>query len=259
MPANIFLLTHKCGNNFIKEIFNRNDKKSNNFIKGIFNRGDNKTNNLIQISEDEQNFDFNPNNENFFNIRCRNFTRNSTEKISNMFGDESVKYFVFTRHPASFFRSATTYHLRGNEKWCKSKKLKHFNGKTLYQSLHDCKSYGEQLVVSMKHFGLEMRLPNRWVENLAFLRDQGSDHQQVKCEDIWQDLNALKKFHTALVHDGFSIDFEQVLGSSPLREGGFSKKHATGEFKKDVFEDYDDFAKDFYNMHFKSLEAILQY
>lgn len=244
MPANVFLLTHKCGNNFIED---------------IFNRGDNKINNYIQITQGKQNFNFTPNNVDFFNIRCRNFTRNSTEKILNMFGDEAVMYFVFTRHPASFFRSATQYHLRGNEKWCKNNKQKHFDGKTLYQTLHDCKSFGEQLVVSMKHFGLEWRFPNRWVDNLAFLGDQGADYQQVKCDDIWQDLNALKKFHTALVHDGFLIDFEQVLGSSPLREGGFSKKHATGEFKKDVFEDYDNFAKDFYNMHFEGLETILQY
>lgn len=229
------------------------------FIEDVFNRGYNKTNNYIAIQQNKQNFDFTPNNVDFFNIRCRNFTRDSTEKILNMLGNKSTRYFIFTRHPASFFRSATIYHLRGNEKWCKNKKLKHFAGKTLYQSLHDCKNFGEQLVVSMKHFGLKRRFPNRWVENLGFLRDRGADYQQVKCEDIWQDLNALKKFHAALVHDGFLIDYEQVLGSSPLREAGFSKEHATGEFKKGMFEDYDDFAKNFYSMNFKSLETILQY
>ena len=111
----------------------------------------------------------------------------------------------------------------------------------------------------MKHFGLHKRCPYNWVENLAFLRDQSADYQQIKCEDIWQDLNALKKFHAALSHDGFLIDFEQVLAASPLRVGGFSKSHATGEFKKDWFVDYDDFAKDFYNVNFKRFERLLQY
>ena len=210
----------------------------------MLKRGKNKTNNYIEIRKTQQNFNFTPNNADFFNIRCRNFDKDSTEKILKLFGNEYTKYFVFTRHPASFFKSATKYHLRGNEKWCKNRKLEHFAGKTLYQSLHDSKNFGEQLVVSMKHFGIEQRFLNNWVENLAFLEDQGANYQQ---------------FHAALLYDGFYIDFEQVLGASPLREGGFTIKHATGEFREDVFKDYDDFAKDFYNLHFKGLETILRY
>ena len=245
MAANIFLLTHKCGNNFIEDIFNRGDKRKSNYI---------------EISQGEKNFNSFLNNTDFFNVRCRNFEKDSTEKILKLLDTKHTKYFVFTRHPASFFRSAARYHIRGKEKWCKDIKLKHLAGKTLYQCLHDCKSFGEQLVVTMKHFGLENRYPNNWVENLAFLKDQGANYRQIKCEDIWQDLDALKKFHAALIHDGFSIDFEQVLDASPLRERGFNKtQHATGEFKKDIFEDYDNFARDFYNMHFKRLETNLQY
>lgn len=242
MAANVFLLTHKCGNNFIED---------------LFNRGDNKIDTYIELKRSMSGFTYNR--ECFLNIRCRNFNKAATKSTLSLVGKENTKYFIFTRHPASFFRSAARYHFRSGEKWSKSNKLQHFGGKTLHQRLHDCATFGEQLVVSMKHFGIEKRMPNNWIENLAYLRDQGADCQQVKCEDIWQDINALKEFHSSIVHSGFSIDFEQILGVSPLGTEISKKSHGTGEFKKDAFADYDDFARNFYDANFRSFEGILQY
>lgn len=240
MPANVYLLTHKCGNNFIIDLFNRKTK----------------TDNYIELKPDFPKFNYA--NETFYNIRCRNFKRPHTEKLFDLLGKEGINYFVFTRHPASFFRSATTYHLRGNEKWCRQVKQPGFGDRTFYEALHDCKSFGEQLVASMKLFGISNRLIENWVMNLNFLRDKNANVQQVKCEDIWQNESSLKEFHSGITHSGFLINFEQLLKASPVGIAKL-KEHSTGEFKKNAFDGYDDFAKNFYDAYFKKYEFYLQY
>ena len=242
MPANAFLLTHKCGNNFIID---------------LLNKGKNKTPNYIELWQKNPVF-LNYNNELFYNIRCANFAKSETEKLFEILGKENINYFVFTRHPASFFRSATSYHLRGNEVWCRESKQPHFEDKTLYETLHDCKNFGEQLVISMKHFGIAKQFIKSWTNNLKYLRDKTANVYQIKCENIWQDENELRELHDKISHNGFFINFNRLLEVSPINREKL-KKHSTGEFKKDFFADYDDFAKDFYNDSFKKYEKELQY
>jgi len=239
MPANVFLLTHKCGNHFIEDIFNSDNSKTQGYVS------------LKKAG-------FDADRESFYNVRCRNFSKEQTKRTVDLLGVEGVKYFLFTRHPASFFKSATTYHLRGNERWSRTKEFNHLGGKTLYESLHNCDSFGEQLVVSMKHFGVKNRFINYWIENLKYLKNIGADYSQIKCEDVWKDLNAVKEFHKAIVHSGFSVDFEQVLRASPIGMADL-KRHSTGQFQKKPFDDYDDLAKGFYDKNFKNLERSLNY
>jgi hypothetical protein len=128
----------------------------------------------------------------------------------------------------------------------------------LYETLHECKNFGEQLVVSLTHFGLHEKMVDNWARNLEFLRDKSAIFRQIKCEDIWQEENSLKELHTAMSHAGFFIDFERFLASSPVGMKRL-KKHSTGEFKKNPFDNYDDLAKDFYDHSFKHYESALQY
>jgi hypothetical protein len=55
----------------------------------------------------------------FENIRCRNFTSLSIEKLLRYIDLEKTQFFLFVRHPASLFRSAVSYHMRGNEQWAR--------------------------------------------------------------------------------------------------------------------------------------------
>ena len=171
---------------------------------------------------------------------------------------QSSKFFVFTRHPASFFRSATKYHLRGNEKWSREKKLKCFNNQTLFETLHKCNNFDEKLIVSMKYFGLQKGFVKNWVENINYLKKQKFIYHQIRCEELWQSEKYLKDFHQLISHDRFSIKYDDILIHSPISRKNL-KGHSTGEFKKHPYEGYNQNALEFYKIHFGEVEYILNY
>ncbi len=109
--ANVFLLTHKCGNNYIGSVFENDDtvvKYQADDMRGWMPGP------YISSISDSLNAD-----KRFLNLRCRNFNPKSIEKLLQHIDIASSRFYIFTRHPASFFRSAASYHLRGVERWSK--------------------------------------------------------------------------------------------------------------------------------------------
>lgn len=97
--ANVFLLTHKCGNSYVNSVFKgditfkqcqSDDMRGE--MPGPF-VGD-----LARLEGD------------FLNIRCRNFDPVSISRLLRRVDIRSLSFYLFTRHPASFFRSAAAYH-----------------------------------------------------------------------------------------------------------------------------------------------------
>lgn len=247
MQGNIFLLTHKCGNMFLKQIFKTN----------IINRNL-KNFNYIEIPKK-----FNRETlliKNFKNIRCRNFSILKSLNLINDFGfDKSrTKFFCLTRHPASLFKSAAIFGLRGSEKWMRKKKQGIFNGNSYYSALHECNNFDEQLILCMKFWGLQQKCIENWFNNIYILRQKGFNVTHINSVKLWEDKEYLEKFHQEICHNGFYMNFDLLFKASPLTMKKL-RKHSTGQFRVDPYVGYSNLALSFYNKHFKYYEIMLGY
>lgn len=247
LPANVLLLTHKCGNNYIVDVYRKANKE------------------LVQFQTDELRGqmrgpyigDAKQLNFNFANIRCRNFSPLSIEKLLPIVDRERSKFFLFVRHPASLFRSAVTYHLRGNELWAKTIKYPYLDGKTFHQALTEAQDLEARLLISMTHFGKLWNLTNNWLNCHHHLTKLGVNFTVVKTEDLFADGddNFFDQLAKTMSHNGFVINADQLKASSPkyLRK---LPSHSTGEFKKDPLIGFSGKALEMYNTHFSECETF---
>ena len=241
MPANIFLLTHKCGNTYLEDVYKRVDKK------------------LIQFQSDElvgqmpgpYIGDAETLESGFANIRCRNFSPSSINRLLPLINRHQSQFFLFVRHPASLFRSATSYHMRGEERWVRVNKYAYLDGKTLYQALHAAPDFESRLLVSMKHFGIHWNLIGNWINCYHHLTDIGANFTVVRTEDLFADGDGsvFDRLSTTMSHHGFTMLAEHLRAASP-RHMQKLPAHSTGEFRRDPFHGYTGRALEMYNTHF---------
>jgi len=238
--ANVFLLTHKCGNHYYKSVF-RNGPTAVQFQANDL-RSEMPGANVQTIPEIDQEF---------LNIRCRNFDTKTVAALLNQVDLKTSKFFLFTRHPASFFRSATTYHLRGGEKWATKNRYSYLNNQTLHEALNTTHHDDEKLIISMKHFGLAWNLIDRWIQNHRFLLSIGAELHVIKTEELFSttDESYFDDFSKKLSHSSYAISADTLKLASPAFMDELPK-HSTGEFKKSSFHGYGELAKRFYSENF---------
>lgn len=242
--ANIFLLTHKCGNNYIESCFRRDStfsKFQSDDIKGEMPGP--------YIGESPI-----PDRD-FLNIRCRNFDPISISRLLKGVDVKTSRFFLFTRHPGSFFKSAAAYHLRGGEEWACTNRYPYLNGRTLHDSLRLAAHPDQKLLICMKHFGLSWRLLDRWVQNHKFLLSLGAEFYVIKTEDLFASTSRdyYRELAEKMSHNSYSVDPDVLMSSSPA----FMKElpgHSTGEFKRSYFDGYGECAKRFYCDNFTNVE-----
>ena len=266
--ANFFLLTHKVGNNYFRSTFAncpatavqadslKNEMPGpyaseifgcNAFSRAFFSlRFRLALRNVRAALRTKKNL----RNETA-NFRCRNFDPIAIENLNKSIGPCDSRYFLFTRHPASFFKSATNYHLRGCEKWAITNKYSYLGGLTLTQALRREPDYDQRLIISMKHFELRWGLLSRMVRNYKYLTSINAKLTVVKTEDLFASKSRV--FWENLANELSVGDFECTTDFLQLNSPAFLEKlpgHATGAFQESPFEGYGSIAKDFYDNHF---------
>ena len=75
------------------------------------------------------------------------YSKKDTIEISERFDSSATRFFVFVRHPASFFRSAKSYHFKGQEEWAMKNTSKILNYNSLTEALRDCKDSDDKLIL----------------------------------------------------------------------------------------------------------------
>jgi len=244
--ANLFLLAHKCGNNYVTSVF-RGDRTFVQYQTDDM-RGEMPG---PYISEDAAL----P--TSFANVRCRNFTPISVERALRLADPEQTRVFLFVRHPASFFRSAVSYHLRGNEQWAVTNRYGHLEDKTLHRALTEANTLETRLIIAMKHFGLAWGLPDRWVQCYGYLVERGIQIDVVKTEELFSqsETSYFDDLAARLSHSGYEVSADQLMAASP----GFMKElpaHATGEFLKEPLDGYSGAAREMYDRWFLPTEEF---
>jgi len=245
-PANVFLVTHKCGNHFLQSVFKKDptfanlqsiDLSASNQMPG------NRPNSVGKIKGD------------FLNLRCRNFDTISIVKLLKKLDPKKTRFFLIVRHPASFFRSATSYHIKSPEKWSKNRIYTHLGDRTLNGALHEADDSDDRLILTMKHFGLTWYLPQRWQINAEFLKTSSLNFRILKTEDLFTNGTApyFENLAADMIHDGYQMTATRLMEASPIFMNELPA-HSTGEFQKNYFDGFGDKALSFYNQHFKSVE-----
>ena len=245
-PANLFLLTHKCGNNYVRSVF----RDELTFIQY-------QTDELRGQMPGPYIGDAEVPAMEFANIRCRNFSPLSLEKSLRLIDLTRSRFFLFVRHPASFFRSATSYHLRGSEKWATQTRYGYLGNKTLTQALQDAPDQETRLIITMRHFGLLWPFPQQWVAAYRLLMGLGADVTIVKTEELFSegDESFFERFAQKLSHSNFAISPHELMAASPR----FMEKlpeHSTGEFKRPPLDGYTGQALEMYNECFLSQQEF---
>lgn len=239
--ANAFLLTHKCGNNYVASLF----QDLNEDLVGF------QTDELMGQMPGPYVGNNKTLRGNFLNIRCRNFSSLSLEKLFRSVDIEKTNFFLFVRHPASLFRSAASYHLRGGEKWARTNKYSYLNNRTLTQALNDAKCLEDRLVISMTHFGIVWRLTENWLNCHRYLTTRGANLTVVRTEDLFAegDDNYFQMLSDKLSHNGYRITSDYLKASSPIYMEKLPS-HSTGEFRKTAMSGYTGKALELYNQYF---------
>lgn len=198
--------------------------------------------------------------EKLMNVRCRGLTISQIENVFLKTTQKSSRFFLFVRHPASFFKSAARYNSRGSEKWTRKKKLIHLGGKTLFEALNCSEDLEDKLIVSMIHFGIVRQLVNTWVEVQQRFYDEGRFLRVIRVEDIWGENSEeeLKTLSADMSHDGFEITTKQLLSAAPLQRET-PKSHSTGTYLENPYDGYTGAAREMYDRYFRKLEATLGY
>lgn len=236
---NIFLLFHKCGNNYILNVHKLYDKL--HFISSV--------------RPDESSSIVNYDSDGITNIRCRNFGHAEIQK-SHVLKLRTARFLIFTRHPASFILSAAKYHLRGVEEWAVKKPQAILGGKTLTQALRNSSNLDEQHIIIMKQFG---DIYKKKASLLSYLND--NRFMRVRCEDIFTatepDYYISIAEHLRLSGNPFFLN--ALKAASPAFRTNLPD-HATGSFKiADPYEALGDQAKGYFDEHWRSFALRLDY
>lgn len=191
----------------------------------------------------------------FLNIRCRNFDPMSISRLLERVELNQSRFFLFTRHPGSFFRSAAAYHLRGGEEWARTNRYSYLDGETLHDSLRMAAHPDHRLLICMKHFGLSWRLLDRWIQNHKFLLSVGAEFYVIRTEELFTSVSRDYFIDLAgkMSHHSYSVVPERLMSSSPA----FMKdlpRHSTGEFRKPYYDGYGECAKRFYHDNFRGVQ-----
>ena len=244
--ANVFFVSHKCGNHFFLSAFKKDPTFSNlqsTDLSSSYELPGDTAHSLAKAKGD------------FLNLRCRNFDPISIVKLLKHLDPEKTRFFLVVRHPASFFRSASSYHVKSPEQWSKKRVYKHLGDRTLNSALLETEDADERLIMTMKHFGFAWYLPQRWLMNAEFLKASGLNFRILKTEDLFSDGTApyFEDIASTMTHDGYQMSAANLMDASPI----FMKElpaHSTGEFRKSYFDGYGERALNFYNQHFKNIE-----
>lgn len=237
---NLFLLFHKCGNNYVNNVHNYTPHVTyfDNFERY----------NASEIIRCDHVHDV-------INVRCRNFNY-STLKNNNLLNCNSTRFLVFTRNPASFIISATNYHLRGSEAWAVTQPQPHFNGKSFNGALKEAMSDDDRYIITMRQFAW---LFESMISFMSILDD--SRFMRIRNEDLF--LNKEDEFFIRLSE--FLRLSSDVLFINALKRASPSFKnklpgHSTGAFKiEHPYLLFGDKAKNFYDENYAHYEKILGY
>lgn len=242
--ANVFLLTHKCGNNYVESVF-AGDSTFLQFQSDDI-RGE-MPGPFIGMAPLMQG--------DFVNIRCRNFDPISIARLLHRIDAKKSRFFLFTRHPGSFFRSAAAYHLRGGEEWARTNRYSYLNNCTLHDALVSAAHNDERLIICMKHFGLTWRLLDRWIQNYRFLLSIDAELFVVKTEEVFFDASReyFDDLASRLTHGSYAISPERLMSCSPVFMEHLPS-HSTGEFRKSFFDGYGKRSIRFYNENFLGVQ-----
>lgn len=245
-PANIFLVTHKCGNHFFESVFKKDPTFSNlqsADLSVAHEMPGDSPHTIAKIKGD------------FLNLRCRNFDSISILKLLKHLDLERTCFFLIVRHPASFFRSASSYHVKSPERWSKNRIYKHLGDRTLNSALLETDDADERLIITMKHFGFAWYLPQRWMINAELLKASGVNFRILKTEDLFTNGTApyFETLASDMAHDAYQMTSTRLMEASPIFMNELPA-HSTGEFRKSYFDGFGDKALSFYNQHFKTVE-----
>ena len=251
---NCYLLFHKCGNNYVLNV-HRIDKETS-FVKSV------RPHEAADIAGHDRPGVC-------VNIRCRNFGSEALE-ATGLMDDESARFLIFTRDPASFIISAAKYHLRGGEQWATGTAQEALSGQTLTQALRSADTPDDQQIVIMKQFDY---LYKQQVSLLKYLSD--SRFMRVRCEDIFTSTeNAyfakIASFlrcsaepsyvDTSSHHAGSESRFLSALKAASPAFMQTLPHHSTGSFVvESPYHALGAEAKQYYNAHWKEYARALGY
>ncbi|NCC53549.1 MAG: hypothetical protein EOM20_20380 [Spartobacteria bacterium] len=237
---NIYLLFHKCGNNYVLNVHRIDTETA--FIKSVV---PNEAANIVEHDKGET----------IVNVRCRNFGYGDI-KESCLLNVESARFIIFTRNPAGFILSAAKYHYRGCEEWAVKKHQKDLGGKTLTQALRDSTSLDEQHIIIMKHFDW---LYKKQVSLLKLVNDQR--FLRVRCENLF---TTTEENYFSNLANFFRLSKEpSFLNALKAASPAFKKKlpnHSTGSFKvENPYDALGDEAKSYFDAHWLEYARTLDY
>ena len=155
---------HKCGNHYYKSVF-KNGPTSFNFCQRL-------------KEECQANADIPEIDQEFLNIRCRNFDTKTVAALLNQVDLKTSKFFLFTA--SSFVLPLRDLPPEGRRKTGHENRYSYLNNQTC-MSLN-ATHHMTKLIISMKHFGLAWNLIDRWIQNHRLL-SIGAELQVIKTEE----------------------------------------------------------------------------
>lgn len=237
---NLFLLFHKCGNNYVKAV-HRHDRIVR-FVESI------------QPAEADRM----PEHDHpgvAVNVRCRNFGLDTLER-NDLLSIPDARFLVFTRHPASFVLSAVKYHLAGVEEWAVKKPDPLFGGLPFTQALRGAQDDAEREIMAM------MRFRSLYERQASFAKTfEDERFMRVRCEDLFA--NAEPGYFLEIANFlrlGDRTRFVRALQKASPANMKTLPDHSTGAFKKrDPYAALAPRAKDYYDEHFSGFARQLGY
>lgn len=236
---NYYLLFHKCGNNYVKNIHEID--RETPFVSSI------EPNETDELECQE--------NTGVLNVRCRNF--GSADIEAHGFTRESEsRFLIFTREPASFILSAVKYHLRGEEEWARTLKQIKFDNMSLTDALNNTSNDDERYIIVMKQF-------KHLYEKQASLANyfQHPSFMRLKVEDLFTSAdpeyyrNIAKHFRL----EGNTDYINALMQSSPAYKKELPK-HSTGAFRvNNALAKFGGKARSYYEEHFAAFAEVLGY
>ncbi len=237
---NLFLLFHKCGNNYVKAV-HQHDRRTR-FVESV----------TPEEAGEIPGYDVagTP-----VNVRCRNFGLRVLKR-DDLLSIPDARFLVFTRHPASFILSAVKYHLAGVEEWAVKKPQPLFGGLPLTEALRQAEDDAERQIIAM------MRFQSLYERQASFAEIFGDERfMRVRCEDLFA--NAEPEYFLTIANFLRLGDRTKFVRALQKASPGNMKKlpgHSTGAFKeRDPYAALAPRAKDYYDEHFSGFARQLGY
>lgn len=238
MQMNYFLLTHKCGNNYI---INAHAICKTVPLLSVTPKE------ISAIKELKQESQVN-------NIRCRNFHSKLFETCEGIGTDN--RYVLFTRDPASFVLSAVAYHLRGNEKWALETPQEILGGIPLTTALKEAKSKADAQITIMKFFTNLYDAQTSWLGHL-----EKDNFLRIRCEDLFTCRRPSYYYSIAKflgLHDRPEFTYS-LMAASPAFSSHLPG-HSTGKFKiRHPYLSLEPEAREYFDQNFIKYSHALGY